>query len=130
MRLVVRRERRRLAAQALGISLALALTVSADAAQKRMSPTFEVSPDEDLPVPPIPPAQKPAYAAAPVPDSGLNTLADPGDSSSQGAKISPGFYHPKDYNLGEGYLSGSTVQGEQERRANPLPRLQLKMPLQ
>jgi hypothetical protein len=111
--------------------LTISLAMPAHATQKRVQPpVFTVTPEDELPVPPIPPATETPYLAAPMPDTALGAPPDPLESKDQGARLSPGFYHPKDYNIGEGYLNGSTVQGEQERRAQPVPRLQFKMPLQ
>ncbi len=111
--------------------LAMALTTTAHAAQKRANPPpLDVTPEEELPVPPIPPSSEGSYLAAPMPNMALGAPLELSENTGRGTKVTPGFYHPKDYNLGEGYLSGSTVQGEQERRAQPVPRLQFKMPLE
>jgi hypothetical protein len=104
-----------------------AIALAAGAAPHRGSPSPATS-NEELPVPPIPPDLGAPYLAAPVPNNGLSAPA-PLDAR-QGPEISPGFYQPKDYNIGQGYLPGSTVQGEQEHRAKPMPSLRLKVPLQ
>lgn len=110
---------------------ALMLATHAQAAQKRLqAPALDVTPEEDFPVPPIPPTSESPYLAAPVPNTAIGAPQDAAGNANRGASLSPGFYQPKDYNLGEGYLNGSTIAGEQERRAQPMPRLQLKMPLQ
>ncbi len=110
--------------------LAMGLATPSSAAQRRGHPQeFEVTPEDEMPVPPIPPATASPYLAAPMPNTALGA-PQAAETASSGARLSPGFYHPKDYNIGEGYLEGSTVQGEQERRAQPVPRLQFKMPLQ
>lgn len=132
---IARRVRRFAVVQALsvlGLGVVLCpLAERAEAAPRRAAQSLDVSPDDaEFPLPPIPPLDVPAYSAAPMPNSAIGSYEDPAAAPSKGAKITPGFYHPKDYNIGEGYLSGSTVAGEQERRAQPVPRLQLKMPLQ
>ena len=104
-----------------------AIAATAVAAPRRGSPP-QAAPSEDLPLPPIPPDLGANYMAAPVPNSGLSAPS-PLDSRN-GPELSPGFYQPKDYNIGQGYLPGSTVQGEQEHRAKPMPSLNLKLPLQ
>jgi hypothetical protein len=109
------------------ICLLSAVAATAGAAPRK-GPARDVAPGEELPVPPIPPDLGTGYLAAPVPNNGINA---PGPlNARQGPEISPGFYQPKDYNIGEGYLPGSTVQGEQEHRAKPMPSLRLKVPLQ
>jgi hypothetical protein len=103
------------------------LVSTAPAAPRKTIP-LDVSPPEELPLPPIPPDTDSPYLAAPVPNGAIT--APEALNRSQGPEISPGFYQPKDYNLGQGYLPGSTVQGEQEHRAKPMPSLNLKVPLQ
>jgi hypothetical protein len=104
-----------------------AIALTASAAPRRASPP-QSSTGEELPLPPIPPDLGAPYLAAPVPNNGLSA-PNPLDAR-RGPEISPGFYQPKDYNIGQGYLPGSTVQGEQEHRAKPMPSLNLKVPLQ
>ena len=104
-----------------------AVALTAGAAPRKGSPPQTIT-NEDLPVPQIPPDLGAPYLAAPVPNSLLSAPA-PLDAR-RGPEISPGFYQPKDYNIGQGYLPGSTVQGEQEHRAKPMPSLKLKVPLE
>ena len=100
---------------------------SASAASRRMSLQPPAS-SEELPLPPVPPDQDGGYLAAPVPNNGVS---GPGSVDGRnGPELSPGFYQPKDYNIGQGYLPGSTVQGEQEHRAKPMPSLKLTVPLE
>ena len=109
------------------ILVCLLSAVTAAAATPK-GPARDVAPAEELPVPPVPPEVGTDYRAAPVPNFGMRA---PGAARHEaGTEISPGFYQPKDYNIGEGYLPGSTVQGEQEHRAKPMPSLRLKVPLQ
>jgi len=103
------------------------LAVPAGAVPKR-APGLSVESQDELPIPPIPPSSDQLFLAAPVPNSSLT--APTGPARPQGPELSPGFYQPKDYNIGQGYLPGSTVQGEQEHRAKPMPSLRLKVPLQ
>jgi hypothetical protein len=104
-----------------------ATVTTAGAASRKTSPQAPAS-TEDLPIPPIPPDQDGGYLAAPVPNNGVSGPSA-GDAKN-GPGLSPGFYQPKDYNIGEGYLPGSTVQGEQEHRAKPMPSLKLTVPLE
>jgi hypothetical protein len=108
--------------------IALAPAWSANAAPRQAGVELNISPDDALPVPPIPPAPTTEFRLAPVPDSDVSAPRAP--TASQGASISPGFYQGKDYNIGEGYMPGSTVQGDQEHKAKPMPSLNLKVPLQ
>ena len=108
--------------------LLISAVTSASIAAPRTSIPLEVSPPEELPVPPIPPDQESPYLAAPMPNSSI--AAPQALNRNIGPELSPGFYQPKDYNLGQGYLPGSTVQGEQEHRAKPMPSLNLKVPLE
>ena len=110
------------------VCLLSAVTAVTAAAAPRKGPARDVTPGEELPIPPVPPDLGTDYLAAPVPNNGISAPR-PLDAE-RGTEISPGFYQPKDYNIGEGYLPGSTVQGEQEHRAKPMPSLRLKMPLQ
>jgi hypothetical protein len=105
-----------------------AVTITTATAAPRKTPAQDAAPQEELPVPPIPPDMGSGYLAAPVPNTGMSAPAQPG--ARPGAEFSPGFYQPRDYNIGEGYLPGSTVQGEQEHRAKPMPSLNLKVPLE
>ena len=107
--------------------LSAATITSAGAAPPKARPQPPAA-SEDLPLPPIPPDQGSGYLAAPVPNNGVSAPT-PFDATN-GPEISPGFYQPKDYNIGQGYLEGSTVQGEQEHRAKPMPSLKLKVPLE
>jgi hypothetical protein len=111
--------------------LLIAVAAHAAAAPRgapRRTPSLDVTSDETLPVPPIPPDVTPPYLAAPVPDTDISAPDQP--FAKPGAQLKPGFYSPKDYNVGEGYMPGSTIQGEQEHRAKPMPSLNLKLPLQ
>lgn len=113
---------------ALVALLASFLSVTVATARTADIPRLDVEPDEDFPIPPIPPDADNPYLAAPVPDTAFaDPAARPGPTGTQ---ISPGFYQPKDYNIGQGYLNGSTIAGQQERRAAPVPSLRLKVPLQ
>ena len=84
-------------------------------------------PDDDFPIPPIPPVEPPAYQAAPMPDTERSA---PALAAPRGTQIRPDFYSRRFYNGGQGYLPGSTIEGEQEQRQLPVPELNLKMPLQ
>jgi hypothetical protein len=95
---------------------------------RRVAPAAPaVEPEEDFPVPPIPPDLPPSFRDAPVPD---NEAAGPTQAPQSGARLDPKLFNPKDYNIGQGYTPGSTVQSEQRRRAPPTPGFDLRVPLQ
>ena len=95
------------------------------AAKRKALSTTLPSDATDLPVPPIPPAQ-PQYRDAPLPSD----VPAPGQAASSGVTVSPDMFQPKDFNLGQGYMDGSTVQGEQRRHIAPTPGVNLSVPLQ
>jgi hypothetical protein len=113
-----------------GVAIALITTLAIDpamAAIKRKSLSTTLPSDEtDLPEPPIPPAE-PQFGDAPLP----NDVPAPGQVTGQtGVTVSPDLFKPKDYNLGQGYVNGSTIQGEQRRKFAPTPGINLNVPLQ
>lgn len=69
-----------------------------------------------------------AYDVAPTPNRDLSapTVID----NSNNAYLSPGVFARSRQNRGEGFLSGSTAQEEQNRRAMPGAGFNLTMPLQ
>lgn len=83
--------------------------------------------EEPLPIPPIPP-EIPAsnYEAAPTPGS----IAAPTSAQGpRGPELSPTLMAPKQFFQGEGFLAGSTVQSEQQRKAKPVAGFNLTVPL-
>ena len=83
---------------------------------------------EVLPIPPIPPDLQDTSEAAPVPNNGTNqplALQVP-----RGAALAPTLMTPKYTYQGEAFLSGSTVQTEQNRKVRPVPGVNLTVPLQ
>ena len=85
------------------------------------------NPADDFPIPPIPPEHPPTDQSAPVPDTSLT--APLGPPPSQGAQLRPDFFGRKLYNNGQGYVPGSTIEGQQEQREKPIPGVNLKLPL-
>lgn len=77
--------------------------------------------------PPVPPPQPPRYQAAPVPNTALSA---PQLAPTTGTRISPHFFNQRAFNGGQGYVPGSTIEGQQEQRQLPVPGLNLNMPLQ
>lgn len=70
-----------------------------------------------------------AYTPAPIPD--INHDAPVGRSTdSSAARLAPKLFHKQTTYRGEGYVFGSTVQDEQDRRIGPAPGVNLIMPLQ
>ncbi len=87
-----------------------------------------------LPVPPAQPGRvgpKPIvpgqYQPAPVPNP--NIFPPPGQAAQAGPQLSPGLFMPKDRFAGDGYIPGTTVQSEQERRLKPGAGFNLSLPL-
>jgi hypothetical protein len=126
-------QRNQTAAAALAISLGLFLVPlhPTDAAARRPAAETTLPPEtaqqEDLPIPPIPPETPPAFSAAPVPDSELAPAPDEPDP--QGARLGPGLFTQRNFGEGNGYLNGSTMQSERDRKTPPAG-FQLNMPLQ
>lgn len=83
--------------------------------------------EEALPIPPVPPAEPlRSYEAAPMPG---NVTAPVTPQGPRGAELSPTLMGPKQFYQGEGFLSGSTVQSEQQRKAKPAAGFNLTVPL-
>ena len=89
-------------------------------------PTREAT-NEILPIPPIPPDMPSPMEAAPVPNSRLSA---PVATQTRGAEVTPTVMSPKQTYQGEGFLAGSTMTSEQQRKARPVPGLNLTVPLQ
>ena len=107
---------------------ALAVPQSAGAqggtAQARRAAAVE--PPIMLPVPPIPPDAPSLLEAAPTP----NSIAAPvAAQAPRGAELTPTLMGPKQVYQGDGFLTGSTVQSEQQRRAKPAAGFNLTVPL-
>jgi hypothetical protein len=79
--------------------------------------------------PPAPGGAGAGFLPAPVPNP---DLASPPAASGRGAgpSVAPSFFHPEATYQGEGYLRGSTYEGDQERRLRPSPGLNLTLPIQ
>lgn len=88
--------------------------------------TVAAAPDNDLPVPPIPPTQGPADIAAPVPDSdarGPLTLA------SEEARFKLQLYRVRRPDGSVGFLPGSRYETTEERKAIQTPGISFIVPL-
>jgi hypothetical protein len=83
--------------------------------------------NEVLPVPPIPPDMSSPIEAAPMPNSRLRA---PVAARSQGAEVTPTVLSPKQTYQGDGFLAGSTMTPEQQRKPRMAPGLNLTVPLQ
>jgi len=83
-------------------------------------------PVELLPVPPIPPEIPPLADAAPTPGTIAAPVAAP---TPREATLMPTLMPPKQVYQGEGFLAGSTVQSEQQRKARPAAGFNLTVPL-
>jgi len=108
--------------------LAAVLGIATMAASPRRSSPVIVSPDENFPLPPVPPVKPPAFQAAPVPDLDLSAPAQAERNS--GPELSPDLFNQRAYNSGQGYIPGSTIERQQQQRQLPVPGFNLKMPLQ
>jgi hypothetical protein len=75
-------------------------------------------------------AQEPAdgYAPAPVPDA--DAAAPDHDAGPAKPELQANLFTPQKNYQGEGYLPGSTVQGNQDRKRDPAPGFSLKVPLE
>ena len=83
--------------------------------------------EEPLPIPPIPPdVPFSNYEAAPTPG---NLAAPTTPEAPRGPEFSPRLMGPKQFYQGEGFLSGSTVQSEQQRKSKPAAGFNLTVPL-
>jgi hypothetical protein len=118
------------AASVLILGLLLVPLHPTDAAARRPAAETALPPEtaeQDLPIPPIPPDTPPAFSAAPVPDG--EPAPTPAEPPSQGASVGPGVFSQRNFGEGNGYLYGSTMQSEMDRKTPPAG-LQLNMPLQ
>jgi hypothetical protein len=108
---------------ALGAYLATTVALTGTAQAQGARRTVE----EPLPIPPIPP-ELPAsnYEAAPTPGSITAPVSGQG---ARGAELAPTLMNPKQFYQGEGFLAGSTVQSEQQRKAKPVAGFNLTVPL-
>lgn len=68
------------------------------------------------------------FTPAPMPDVDRDAPSSQ-QAGADSARLSPQLFHnPKEYH-GEGYVFGSTVQEQQERKTGPNPGINLIMPL-
>jgi hypothetical protein len=108
--------------------LAAAFGLATIGASPRRSAPIVLSPEDNFPLPPIPPTTPPAFQAAPVPDIDLSAPAQAERNS--GPQLSPDLFNQRAYNGGQGYTPGSTIENQQRQRQLPVPGFNLKMPLQ
>lgn len=77
----------------------------------------------------VPPNRLSGFTPAPVPDETLEPPASNRRQSNE-PNLRPGLFHTqKQLYQGEGYMPGSTIDGEQQKREKPLPGLNLSVPL-
>ena len=81
-----------------------------------------------VPSSPVIARQGGGFATAPTPNRDI--AAPPGGAPSQGATLAPSLFSRATQNRGEGFLSGSTAQSDQDRRAAPGAGFNLRMPIQ
>ncbi len=83
---------------------------------------------EDLPVPPIPPTEHPAYVSAPIPD---DNIRGPAEAEASSVRLAPSlFRHEKNFTPGLGYTPGSSFkESEKERAIKPSPGLDVRVRL-
>ena len=109
---------------------ALLLAIALPATGTAAAPPMQVW--QQLPVPPVPPSVVPLppaglYAPAPVPNQDLR--APPPRPGPGGVKVSPKLYMPADRFGGDGYMPGTTIQSEQEKRLRPGAGFNFSIPL-
>ncbi len=68
------------------------------------------------------------YTLAPTPNSSVSAPM-PLDANSKSTAISPGLFRPTKTYGGEGFIAGSTIQDQQQRKVGPTPGINLKVPL-
>jgi len=83
---------------------------------------------EELPVPPIPPADHPRYDTAPIPD---DTLRAPVELDANSVRLAPSLYRQqKDFVPGLGYTPGSSFKEPDKTQLNkPAPSLDVRIRL-
>ncbi len=69
------------------------------------------------------------FTAAPMPNADLNAPLRI-DPNARQASLKPSLFAPRNAYHGDGYVPGSTVQTEQEKRLKPTPGVNLSVPLQ
>ena len=95
------------------------------------SAAYLISTHPDVPAPTGPQPKRlsaMSYSAAPMPNSDISApipRAEPGQAS-----LAPSLFAPRNGYHGEGYVPGSTVQTQQEKRLRPAPGINLSVPLQ
>jgi hypothetical protein len=101
-----------------------------EAATRRIhTPPPPAAEDQDLPEPPIPPADAPVYSEAPMPNA-ANTWA-PAPTNKTGPQLAPGLFGENSRSQqSSGYLDGSTMTPERDDRSPPPAGFRLNMPLQ
>ena len=110
------------------VLLAAVFGMATMAASPHRAKPLALSPEDNFPLPPIPPATPPAFQAAPMPD--LDLSAPEQAQRNSGPQLSPDFFDRRAYNGGQGYTPGSTIERQQQQRQLPVPGFNLKMPLQ
>ncbi len=68
------------------------------------------------------------YTLAPTPNNSVSAPM-PLDFNNKAPEFSPGLFRPKKAYGGEGFIAGSTVQDQQQRKVGPTPGINLKVPL-
>lgn len=67
------------------------------------------------------------FTAAPMPNTDANA---PILQHSTEASLTPSIFSPQSTYRGEGYVPGSTAQGDQQKKFKPTPGINLSVPLQ
>jgi hypothetical protein len=81
---------------------------------------------ENLPVPPVPPAQPPISEAAPVPN--VNAEAPVAPASNE-VKLDVKFYRARTYDASKGFVPGSRYQSNEDRKPIQTPGFSVSVPL-
>ena len=89
------------------------------------------APQRPFPIPPIPPAARPAVQPAPVPDP---DAAPPAQANNGGLRVVPRLLHvptyQNEFDSSAGYMAGSRLQEDQsDHKLTPSPGVSLQIPL-
>ena len=82
---------------------------------------------QSLPIPPIPPANRPPEQAAPMPN---NNIRDPALTANTEVTLRPEFYRATRPDTSYGFTPGSRFQTNDEKRPLQTPGFRLTVPLQ
>ncbi len=100
--------------------------LGASPAKRAPAPLLIPEYSDDFAATRAPPPQQSGYQAAPMPN---DEVSAPAAAPKTGTRIGPKIFNQRAFNGGQGYVPGSTIEGQQEQRQKPIPGLNLDMPL-